>query len=142
MMLGKYENFLRNTDLGLLVLRLNVGGLMLFHGIHKAVYGVDGIAGMLTALGLPAFIAYGALFCELVASAMIVLGVWTRAAAAALVGNMIVAILMAHAHVLFTINPNTGGWAVELPALYLLGALAICFTGGGKYALTKGTVLD
>lgn len=73
---------------------------------------------------------------------MIVLGVWTRAAAAALVGNMIVAILMAHADVLFTINPNTGGWAVELPALYLLGALAICFTGGGKYALTKGTVLD
>lgn len=51
MMLGKHENFLRNTDLGLLVLRLNVGGLMLFHGIHKAVHGVDGIAGMLTALG-------------------------------------------------------------------------------------------
>jgi putative oxidoreductase len=142
MMLEKYKDFLRNTDLGLLVLRLNVGGLMLFHGIHKAVHGVGGIAGMLAALGLPTFIAYGSLLCELVASAMIVMGVWTRAAAAALAANMVVAILMAHTDVLFTIDPNTGGWGVELPALYLLGALALCFMGGGRYALTKGTVLD
>lgn len=141
-MLAKYKDFLRNIDLGLLVLRLNVGGLMLFHGIHKAIYGVDGIAGMLAAIGLPTFIAYGSLLCELVAAAMIVLGTWTRAAAAMIIGNMIVAILMAHADVLFSINPTTGGWAVELPALYLLGGLALCFMGGGKYALTKGTVLD
>lgn len=141
-MLEKYKDFLRNIDLGLLVLRLNVGGLMLFHGIHKAVHGIDGIAGMLAAIGLPTFIAYGSLLCELVASTMIVLGVWTRAAAAMIAGNMIVAILMAHADVLFSINPATGGWAVELPALYLLGGLALCFTGGGRYALTKGTLLD
>ncbi|MGI6242376.1 MAG: DoxX family protein [Prevotella sp.] len=141
-MLEKYKNFLRNIDLGLLILRLSIGGLMLFHGIHKAVYGVDGIAEMLAAIGLPSFIAYGALLCELVAAFMIVLGVWTRAAAAIMVGNMIVAILMAHTDVLFSINSSTGGWAVELPALYLLGALALCFTGGGRYALTRGTLLD
>ena len=136
------KDFLRNNDLGLLVLRLNIGGLMLLHGVHKAVHGVDGIAGMLAGIGLPGFIAYGAVLCELVASAMIVLGVWTRAASAALVGNMIVAILMAHMAHLFEVDPMTGGWTAELPALYLLGALALCFTGGGRYAITKGTILD
>lgn len=51
------NDFLRNNDLGLLLLRLSVGGLMLFHGIHKLVYGVGFIGGMLAQLGLPSFIA-------------------------------------------------------------------------------------
>ena len=41
------KNFLRNNDLGLLLLRLTIGGLMLFHGIHKLVSGVGFISGML-----------------------------------------------------------------------------------------------
>lgn len=141
-MLVKYKDFLRSTDFGLLVLRLAVGGLMLFHGLHKAVGGVDFIAGMLQSMGLPGFIAYGALLCELVAPILIILGVWTRAASFALAMNMVVAIIMAHATTFFATDPATGGWAVELPALYLLGAVALCFTGGGRYALTRGTLLD
>lgn len=140
MTLGK--DFLRNTDLGLVLLRLSVGGLMLFHGIHKLVGGVGMIGDMLAQLGLPSFIAYGALLAELVASLMIVLGVWTRAAAAVMLGNMVVAILMAHLNHIFALDPMTGGWAVELPMLYLLGAAALCFTGGGKYALTRNDVLS
>ena len=52
------KNFLRDNDLGLLLLRLTVGGLMLFHGVHKLIYGVSGIEGMLAGMGLPGFIAY------------------------------------------------------------------------------------
>lgn len=48
------KNFLRNNDLGLLLLRLTVGGLMLFHGVHKLIYGVSAIEGMLVGIGLPA----------------------------------------------------------------------------------------
>ena len=55
---------------------------------------------------------------------------------------MAVAILMAHLSVIFSVDPMTGGWAIELPMLYLLGAAVLCFTGGGKYALTKGHVTD
>ena len=40
-------NFLRNNDLGLLLLRVSVGGLMLFHGVHKLIYGVGFIGGVL-----------------------------------------------------------------------------------------------
>ena len=135
-------NFLRNNDLGLLLLRVSVGGLMLFHGVHKLIYGVGFIGGMLAQMGLPSFIAYFSLAAELIAALMIVAGLWTRLASVIMAGNMVVAILMAHLGTLFTVDPTTGGWAVELPMLYLLGAAVLCLTGGGKYALTKGHVTD
>lgn len=136
------QDFLRSNDLGLLLLRLTIGGLMLFHGIHKMLYGVGFIGDMLANMGLPSFIAYGALAAELIASLMIVLGVWTRLASIIFAGNMAVAILMAHSSEILTVNPMTGGWAIELPMLYLLGAAVLCLTGAGKYAITKGSVLD
>ena len=136
------QNFLRSNDLGLLLLRITVGGMMLFHGIHKAVYGVGPIGDMLSAIGLPSFIAYGSLLAELVASLMIVCGVWTRMASVVFAGNMIVAILMAHSADRFSINAMTGGWAIELPAFYLLASAVLCLTGAGKYAVTKGSFLD
>lgn len=136
------KDFFRNSDLGLLLLRLTVGGLMLFHGVHKLIYGVSFIEGMLQGLGLPGFIAYFSLAAELLASILIVIGAWTRVAAVVMVGNMAVAILMAHLPVIFSVDPATGGWAIELPMLYLLGAAVLCFTGGGKYALTKGHITD
>ena len=59
-------------------------------------------------------------------------------AAAVLTFNMVVAILMAHLDVLFSLDPHTGGLMIEDPLLFLLGAVALCFTGGGKYAITSG----
>ena len=136
------KNFLRNNDFGLLLLRLTIGGLMLFHGVSKLINGVGPISGMLEALGLPGFIAYFSLAAELLGSAMIVAGLWTRAAAVVFADNMVVAVLMAHAGQIFSVDPATGGWAIELPMLYLLGAAVLIFTGGGKYALTRGSILD
>ena len=135
------KDFMRDNDLGLLVLRLSTGGLMLFHGVSKLVNGVGPIGEMLAALGLPSFIAYGSLLVELVASLIMVLGLWTRVAAAAMVFNMFIAILMAHMSVIFSLTPE-GGWAIELPMLYLLPALALIFTGGGRYALTRNNIFS
>lgn len=139
----KFEkDFLRSTDLGLLLLRIALGGLMLFHGMHKLIFGVGFIGDMLAAIGLPSFIAYGSLLAELVASLMIICGIWTRLASVVFAGNMVVAILMAHASEMFSLSPMTGGLVIELPLLYLLGAAVLCLTGGGRFAVTKGTVLD
>lgn len=139
----KFEkDFLRSTDLGLLLLRIALGGLMLFHGMHKLIYGVGFIGDMLAAIGLPSFIAYGSLLAELVASLMIICGIWTRLASVVFAGNMVVDILMAHASEMFSLSPMTGGLVIELPLLYLLGAAVLCLTGGGRFAVTKGTVLD
>ena len=38
-MMNLDKDFMCNPDLGLLVLRLGIGVLMLFHGMHKALYG-------------------------------------------------------------------------------------------------------
>lgn len=38
-MMNLDKDFMCNPDLGLQVLRLGVGALMLFHGMHKALYG-------------------------------------------------------------------------------------------------------
>ena len=113
---------LRNNDLGLLLLRLAIGGLMLFHGVHKLLFGVGPIGDML-------------------AAAMIVVGLWTRLAAVVFAGNMVVAILMAHLSSI-SIDPMTGGLNIELPLLYLAGAVVLCLTGGGKYTFTRDSVLD
>ena len=136
------KDFLRNNDLGLLILRIAVGGLMLFHGIAKVMGGYVFIENMLTPMGLPGFIAWGSVAAELLGSIMILIGLWTRAASVVMMGNMAVAILMAHLGVIFSVDPATGGWAIELPMLYLLGAAALFFTGGGKYAVTRGGILD
>ena len=139
----KFEkDFLRSTDFGLLLLRIALGGLMLFHGMHKLIYGVGFIGDMLAAIGLPSFIAYGSLLADLVASLMIICGIWTRLASVVFAGNMVVAILMAHASEMLSLSPMTGGLVIELPLLYLLGAAVLCLTGGGRFAVTKGTVLD
>ena len=132
---------LRNNDLGLLLLRLAIGGLMLFHGVHKLLFGVGFIGDMLAAMGLPSFIAYGSLVAEVLAAAMIVVGLWTRLAAVVFAGNMVVAILMAHLSSI-SIDPMTGGLNIELPLLYLAGAVVLCLTGGGKYTFTRDSVLD
>ncbi len=132
---------MRDQDFGLLVLRVSTGGLLLFHGFSKLINGVGPIGGMLTAMGLPSFIAYGTLLVELVAAMFIVFGLWTRAAAVAVAFNMVIAILMVHVSQIFSLSPQ-GGWAIELPMLYLLPALALAFTGGGRYAITRNDIFS
>ncbi len=135
------KDFMRDQDFGLLVLRVSTGGLLLFHGFSKLINGVGPIGEMLTAMGLPSFIAYGTLLVELVAGMFIVFGLWTRAAAVAVAFNMVIAILMVHVSQIFTLSPQ-GGWAIELPMLYLLPALALAFTGGGRYAITRNDIFS
>lgn len=131
----------RNTDLGILVLRLSIGILMLMHGVAKLMHGTEGIAGMLEASGMPSFIAYGVYVGEVIAPLLIIIGLATRAAAVVFLFNMIVAVLMAHARDILTLSA-TGGWMIELQALYIFGALALVFTGGGKYAVSKKHLWD
>lgn len=130
------------TNIGLLLLRLSTGGLMLFHGVAKLQGGLGFLQGMLAAKGLPAFLAYGALVGEILAPLAIIFGLFTRGAAAVVAFNMLVAITMVHLGDLCAVNPQTGGWAVELPMLYLLSSLALVFTGGGRFAVSNKTWLD
>lgn len=123
-------------DLGKLLLRLAVGGLMLFHGLHKLFGGVGFISGMLVEKGLPGFIAYGVLIGEVVAPILIIVGLFTRPAALVLAFTMIVAWLMVGLDETFALD-KVGAWAIESPVYFFIGSLAVAFLGAGRFALGK-----
>lgn len=125
---------MHHPDLGKLILRLTLGILMLLHGIAKMTSGVAGIKGMLAGVGLPEFLAYGVFIGEVIAPLMVIVGFYTRAGAALIVANMLVAIVLVHMHELFALS-STGGWALELQGFFLFTAVALIFLGSGKYAL-------
>lgn len=133
-LLNSVNKMLAHEDFGRLLLRLAVGGLMLFHGLHKLIGGVDGIAGMLVAKGLPGFVAYGVLVGEVICPVLIVLGILTRPAALALAFTMVVAWLMVGIANTGALD-KTGAWAIESLVYFFIGALAVAFLGAGRYSL-------
>ncbi len=128
---------LRSDDLGKLILRLAVGGLLLFHGIGKVMGGVGWMAPMLAANGLPAFIGYGVYVGEVVAPILILLGVLTRPAALVVAFNLLMAIYLVRLADAFKLNEG-GAPQIELELFYILGALAIFFMGGGRFSISQG----
>jgi len=125
---------LHSDDGGKLLLRLTIGVLMLLHGIAKLQSGVGHIAGMVTANGMHAAVAYLVLVGEILAPLALILGVFTRISALVIVVNMLFAIGLAHMGQLFTLT-KSGGWGIELQALFLFPALAIALLGPGRFSL-------
>lgn len=120
----------KNTDLGLLFLRISVGGLMLFHGVAKLMHGIEFLVQSMGTFGYAVYIG------EVLAPLAILIGWRTRIAAVILAINCIVAVGVAHSNELFSLSEH-GGYANELLMLYLLGAVALFFTGAGKYAISS-----
>lgn len=122
------------TDLGKLILRVSLGFLILLHGISKLSGGVGFISGMLEKSGAPPALAYLVYVGEVIAPLLMIVGIWTRAAALVVVVNMVVAVALVHGGELMAMG-KTGGYALELQAMYLFGALAVAFLGAGRYSL-------
>ena len=127
----------KSDALGKLILRLTLGLLLLLHGIAKVMNPartLDSMSGMLTAAGLPTFLAYGVFVGEVLAPILIILGIYSRIGGLIVVINMIFAVQLAHATQLLSLS-KTGGWALELQGFYLLTGLALFFLGSGKLAV-------
>ena len=125
----------KNTDLGLLLLRISVGGLMLFHGVAKLLHGIEFLVQSMGTFGYAVYIG------EVLAPIAILIGWRTRIAAVILAINCVVAVGVAHSKDIFSISEH-GGYANELLMLYLLGAVALFFTGAGKYAMSSQNTWD
>ncbi len=121
-------------DAALLVLRLLLGILMLFHGVGKLPPPPEFLIDAVAKAGLPGVLAWGVYLGEIVGPILIILGVWTRLGALLIVVNMIVAVLVAHAGDLFRINEQ-GGYMLELQAMYLFIGVALALAGAGRFSI-------
>ncbi len=124
------------ASVGLLLLRLSIGGLMIHHGQEKLADPQQFANTYVASLHLPfpLFFAYAAGFSELIGSWLVILGLLTPVGALALSGTMTVA---AYQHI------STAGlniYVLELVLLYLGGSLALLFNGPGRFSFDAGIV--
>ncbi len=121
----------RLQPIALLVLRIVVGAIMIGHGYHKVFGG-----GMMEhyhhvqSVGLPGVLAFPSAFAEFFGGILVLLGLFTRYAALAILINMLVAIWKVHWN-----NGLLGANGYQFP----LCLAAMCFTlicyGAGPLSL-------
>jgi len=125
----------QSSDIAKLLLRVSVGVLILFHGIHKVIHGVGGVKAMLSSAGLPELLSYGVYVGELIAPIFIILGLYARVASLILGLNMLVAIFLAYG---FSFSlAKYGGLALESPLMFLIMSFLIFLLGSGKYSVNN-----
>lgn len=111
-----------------LFMRLAVGGVFLNHGVDKLQNGISATAGYLAGVGFPfaTIFAVCLITVETVGAVCVLLGILTRAWAAAMAVVMCVAIFAVRL---------PGGRSFELEGLLLAGALTLIALGDGPLSL-------
>jgi len=113
--------------LGLLVLRVALGGIFMFHGYPKLFDDPAHWVQAFAKMGFPGYFAYLAGVLELFGGGLLIIGLFTRGAALLLAIEMGVALVRVHI-------PASGIYAVEkyeLPLILGAAALALATTGAG-----------
>ena len=130
------------NDWGLLILRVGMGVLMLFHGWPKLnpngpMKGPAGFGAFLKQQGvpLPTFFAWVVALLETVGALLLIVGLATRILAIGFAIDMLVAIWLVKigmANARFSEQDGTG-WEFEF--ILMVVALALLFTGAGSISL-------
>lgn len=117
-----------NQGFGILLLRLAIGGMFLYHGIGK-LQNIQGTIEFFDKIGLPAFMAWVVALVETVGGALMVLGLWP------MVVGLLFAIIMAVA----IMKTKLGGGFVEAEKeiVILVASLALAFGGAGSCSLVR-----
>lgn len=134
------------TSLGLLILRLGMGGYMLTHGMGKLRMLLDGQAASFgDPIGVgPTLSLVTTVLAEFLCSLLVMAGAGTRFAAALVVVVMGVAGLVVHGGDPWTsewaakqfMAGTAKSWASKEPALlFAIGFLTLVFTGAGRFSL-------
>src|SRR5579864_3381609 len=114
----------RLQPLALFVMRLALGAIMVSHGYHKVFGGLHHHAQFVASLGLPAWTAYLSAFAEFLGGLLVLIGLFTRAAAFAICIDLAVAIWKVHWH-----NGLSGNGGFEFPLAVATLAFALIFFG-------------
>ncbi len=128
---------MENVDIASLLLRVCVGGTMFAHGWNHAFGGgkIPGTAGWFESMGLrPGRLhAWLASINEMAGGAILVVGLLTPFGAAAVIGSVAVALVIAHLrNGFFIFRPGQG---YEYVLVLLVACLAIGALGGGRVSL-------
>lgn len=127
-------------DLGLLILRLALGGLFVAHGTDKLFNWFSGTGGMdatrdlLSGYGFtePGILSWVLAISETAGGVLVILGLFFPAGAAAILGVMANVIVVKG-------NWNVFLGGVELEMMYAAAAFSLLFTGPGRVALDRHT---
>jgi len=121
-----------NPDAGLLIVRVVLGIIMLYHGWPK-VTNLGGIIEGFTGMGipLPALAAIFATVAEVGGGLLLLLGVLTDVAGLLVAIDMLGAITFVHAKNGFAVNDGGFEWPLALLAM----GLGIALAGPGRYSV-------
>ncbi|MGH3354259.1 MAG: DoxX family protein [Nocardioidaceae bacterium] len=127
------SGFGRAADLGPLLMRVGIGSVFAWHGWLKFDGGVSNWADTLDSLNVPAplVMAWVQIIAEGVGGVLLILGLFTRLAALALIVDMIGAIWLVKVDVGFIVSDAAGA---ELDVALLSGLLGLLFIGSGRLA--------
>jgi putative oxidoreductase len=117
-----------NTKLGLLVLRLTLGGVFLFHGISK-LQNMDGTIAFFGTLGFGMISAWIVALIETIGGVMVILGIGTR-----IIASLFAIILLV---IIIVVKAGKGFAPVELEVVLLGMALGVGLIGCGKWSMCK-----
>lgn len=120
----------RLQPVALLVLRIALGAIMIGHGYHKVFGGLPQHWHMVQSLGLPGFLAVPSACAEFFGGILVLLGLFTRCAALAILIDMAVAIWKVHWR-----NGLLAQHGYEFPLALAAIAFALTCFGPGPVAL-------
>jgi putative oxidoreductase len=123
----------RRIDLAAALLRVGLGTMFIAHALLKYfVFTLPGTAQFFESLGLPGALGYVTFAAELVGGVMLVLGVYTRTVAFALLPFLFGA-LWVHVGNGWLFSAPKGGW--EYPAFLVLISVVVGLLGSGAFAV-------
>jgi putative oxidoreductase len=119
---------------GATLLRTTLGGLFLAHaGLKYFVFTPAGTAQFFESVGVPGPLAYAVIAAEALGGLALILGLYTRVVALALIPILLGAIASVHASAGFFFSNANGGW--EFPAVWAVALLVQAMIGDGALAL-------
>ena len=113
-------------DWGLLILRVWLGSMMIYHGYGKVFGGMTRFSSSVVNIGMPAFLAWPAALAEFAGGILLILGLFTPLALFFIAATMAVAGFVRHASDPFGKK--------ELALTYMMMALGLILTGPGAYS--------
>ncbi|MED4731040.1 DoxX family protein [Aneurinibacillus migulanus] len=123
----------KQSEIGILILRLVIGITFLIHGLDKFQSGIGNIAGWFESIGLPGFLAYIVATIETVGGIAVILGLGTRIVSFLFILVLAGAIITVKSAVGFTGNGQMAGYELDLALLAIAVHLAI--NGSSLYSV-------